>query len=610
MHQSKGCRGSVNPAAEELVADARDLHLVLSHRRDLLPVGAIPLRAFGGLEPVLVADLEELAALREGFEFRFHVAPKRRRVRRDVVHQQVGQSGRRGSHPLIDGLFPGQLPDQKRQSAKVAAQTALLCCVVKPSDAGVELAKQDARADQVGRQGIEQVRCRDGRPQFPRREGVQRVVENPQLRTELAVSAASIHGAEARLPEPATGRQQRVVVDSVGGVLRAGADARVLQVPGHLAGVILEQLLDLGNGARLLGEQNLAGHGFDIGVDQFHPNDEPVAELGQMRRIGRERRLAGANQHQAAVETGLDRFREFGDRRRSILVGADVLLHLVEHEHRMRQVVTVRERAPGGIDELFRRDVLSGRRELRLQRLQDGLLVAGGTGNGVGDRSPEHGTHIEVVEFPPPVLALRLNGRPHRVEQALATQPEAEPRLRVLFGPAARPQEDRENGPAHPVVAAKKGARRRDWRAAGSPGLGVELAQRRLNVSGQGVCNQAAGGGAVGERGVLPQMRRHLQQMRLAAAEVPADPGRVLARSADVAEIPVEDSLQGVAEPAVADEGRQLFAKHFPIPVVGDADAGLSIVREAGAARVAIEQFVDLHGRSTSSSCSVMAWAR
>ena len=98
--------------------------------------------------------------------------------------------------------------------------------------------------------------------------------------------AARVHRLETRLPEAAPDRQQGVVVDPVTLVFRPRPDSRVLEVPRDLAGVGLEQLLDRRNGARLLAEQHLPSHGLDIGVRQFDADNEPVAQLRKVRRIG------------------------------------------------------------------------------------------------------------------------------------------------------------------------------------------------------------------------------------------------------------------------------------------------------------------------------------
>ena len=204
----------------------------------------------------------------------------------DVAHHQVGDGRSRRAHSEVDGSFARQLSDQKRETAEVAPQPTVLRVAVESLNPGVQFAQQHSRADHVGRQSTKEVGGGYRGPQPAPGDNLQRVVEDPQLRPELTVPAASVHRLETRLPEAAPGRQQGVVLDPVTLVLRPRPDPRVLEVPRDLTGVGLEQLLDRRNGGRLLAQQHLAGHGLDIGVRQFDADDEPVAQFRQVRRIG------------------------------------------------------------------------------------------------------------------------------------------------------------------------------------------------------------------------------------------------------------------------------------------------------------------------------------
>ena len=144
---------------------------------------------------------------------------------------------------------------------------------------------------------------------------------------------------------------------------------------------------------------------------------------------------------------------------------------------------------------------------------------------------------------------------------------------------------------------AEKRSRGGHRRLAGAPGVGIELAELRLDLVGQPSAHQAAGRRAVLEGGVHPEMGQHLEQVGLAAAEEAADPRRVLPGRSQVGEVAVEDALEGVAELAVTDEGLDLRAELRPsLRVGGVGDSGLAVVGETTGPRVAIEQLVDLHG--------------
>ena len=122
--------------------------------------------------------------------------------------------------------------------------------------------------------------------------------------------------------------------------------------------------------------------------------------------------------------------------------------------------------------------------------------------------------------------------------------------------------------------------------------------------------NETAGRAPIGKLRVPPEVREHLQQVRLAAAEEAADPGRVLFRSAEVREIAIHDALQRIAELPVAYERLQLGPQLVQRQLFRRIDnTCLSVVGEPGGARVAIEHVVDVH-KTAPPSCSVTPWAR
>ena len=147
-----------------------------------------------------------------------------------------------------------------------------------------------------------------------------------------------------------------------------------------------------------------------------------------------------------------------------------------------------------------------------------------------------------------------------------------------------------------------------EQRPGGSHGLGtepprprVQLPQRMLDGCRKPVVHEAARRLPVLELRVHPQVREHLEKVRLAASEEAAHPDGILARAVEVAEVAFQDPLERVGELALADEGFQLGAQlpHHPL-VPALSDSGLAVVREAHAQRVAVEQ---VHG---SSSCRTL----
>ena len=106
-----------------------------------------------------------------------------------------------GADAEIRAFLPRQLPDEEDQPAEVAPQSPLLAVVVQLLDAGVELVQQHAGADQARRQRVEEIAGGDGRAERAVGHLRERVVQDAQLRPELAVAAGGVDGLEARLPE-------------------------------------------------------------------------------------------------------------------------------------------------------------------------------------------------------------------------------------------------------------------------------------------------------------------------------------------------------------------------------------------------------------------------
>lgn len=123
----------------------------------------------------------------------------------------------------------------------------------------------------------------------------------------------------------------------------------------------------------------------------------------------------------------------------------------------------------------------------------------------------------------------------------------------------------------------------------------VELAQQTAHLVGhQG--HQAARRRAVRELRVGPQVARHLQQVRLAAAEEPADPRGLLACLGEVGQERRQEALDAVGVLALAHERRQLAAQLLEdllVRLVGDA--GLPLVHQGVGRGISLKDVFDLH---------------
>ena len=169
---------------------------------------------------------------------------------------------------------------------------------------------------------------------------------------------------------------------------------------------------------------------------------------------GREGRLAGAHEHDAAVELRLHRLGHLSHGRRAVLGLADVLLHFVEHDDGVRQLTALGQGTPRGLDELLGRDVGRQRGELSDQKLAGRLDVGGEAPIGRDERFGDDRTDVQVVQLVQPALAGRFDRPANAREQPLLAQPEAEPRLGVLRGPAAGTQQNLQHAVADVVDTA------------------------------------------------------------------------------------------------------------------------------------------------------------
>ena len=175
-----------------------------------------------------------------------------------------------------------------------------------------------------------------------------RLVDDPScVRSTPALPARSI-GAERQLPEAAAGRQQRVVGDEVRLVGRLrGAKLRAAEVPVDLAADRVERRLERRDVLGLLAEHDLAHDRLDVLVGQRDLHREAVGQLLQRGRR-RQRALAGGDEQHLALEARRAALDDVLDGERLLVVVADVLLHLVEHDQGERQLALAWSTGGGG----------------------------------------------------------------------------------------------------------------------------------------------------------------------------------------------------------------------------------------------------------------------
>ena len=129
-----------------------------------------------------------------------------------------------------------------------------------------------------------------------------RFVHDFQLGTQHPSLSGLVDGSKGSLPEPAPGRQERVVGDNCCLVGALGFYARAAELSVDFPRDLVERRLDVGNPVGLLAEDDLPDDGLDVGVRQCNCDREPVDELLEGWIRG-ECGLAGSYDEHLAVET-------------------------------------------------------------------------------------------------------------------------------------------------------------------------------------------------------------------------------------------------------------------------------------------------------------------
>ena len=186
-------------------------------------------------------------------------------------------------------------------------------------------------------------------------------------------------------------------------------------------------------------------------------------------------------------------------------------------------------------------------------------------------------------------------------------QPEDELRLGILVGKPDASEQDSKNSLPHEVRATA-------WQAAGCcrqparalPGR-VELSEGAAQIV-RDIWDEAAGRGSVRKSRIDPEVRQHLQKMRLAASEEPADPRGLLTRMRKVLEERLDDPCDPVGILPLADEGTKFSLQLSQRPLIAlVGDSSLALIDE-GLRGIALKQLLDRHTVSPV-PCSVIGMA-
>ena len=442
VRQPHGLDGLLHRGAEELAAPAAQGRRIVGQPG--LPAAelGLPLAALPRLHAVLVVELHQRARFHQLVEERREPSAQGGPVTGQVLDQQVRERFGGGPHPDVGAGFSRELADQEHEGAETGLEIAVGSAVAQLDDGLVDLAQQHAGLQQVGRLLLEQ--------EVGRHHGAHRfvggaadgVVDHAKLGAQLARGPRPVDRAQGVLPEAPADGQQRVVLHQDLVVLAPGADAAAREVAVNLPSARFQGRPDVVDAVLSFRQHDPPDHRLHVLVGQLHVDPETALETLQGRGAG-ERGLPGADEEQAVSEplaAGLD---EILDDIGPVGVLSDVLLHLVEEDDRAGHPAARSQGVLQGGDERVRGDVRR-LRELGAQGLPGLLLAVGEIWIRFKQGPGDEGAHVQVVQLPAKLPALRLDQVTHPVVEAVLAEPEAEPRLGKALGEPRRLEHDSE----------------------------------------------------------------------------------------------------------------------------------------------------------------------
>ena len=608
MHQPYGLHRFLHRGAEELAAPAAHAGQVVG--KLALPVAELgfPFAALPRLQAVLLFELHQRARLHQLVEERRELSAQGGPVPGKVFHQQVRQGLGGGAHPDVGAGLARELADQEHEGAEPGLEVAAGSPVPQLDDGLVKFAQQHAGVQQIGLQFFEQEIRRHHRTERSVGRAPDGFVDDLKLGAQLARHAGAVDGAQGVLPEAPANWEQWVILHQNLVVLAPGADAAAGEVAVDLPGARFQCRLDVVDAVLAFGQDDPPDHRLHVLIRQLHVDPETALETLQGWGAGK-RGLSGADEEQAVAEplaAGFDQvLHDIG------AVGAlsDVLLHLVKDDDGAGHPAAGSQGLLCRRGELFRGDVRR-LRKLGAQRRPGFPFAVCEAGVGGEQCFRDDGAHIQVVQLAPELPACRLDCFLHLVVDAVLLEPEAEARLGVALGEPRGLEHDPEQRQPDAIPGAVEGSGR-GVQPLPPPAEGGDFGQQFPHVGRQP--GKAPGVGAVlGEGVVRPQEAQHLRQVRLAAAEETADPGRRLLRLTLVADVGFKDANEPAAVLPFADEVLQLEAERAALLFGGGVGNGRdALVQKRDLVGVSLENRPVLHiGYPSQSSCAVIGTAR
>ena len=308
------------------------------------------------------------------------------------------------------------------------------------------------------------------------------LMHHTQLAAQLGHGAGGVDGAQHPFPKAPTHGQQRVVGGHHGFVFGDVFQLGAAQVAGDFAEVGAPNLFHLGLGRGFFGKNDLTGDVLNVPVPQHDLHGKAAHQALQVGHAG-QGGLAGAHKQQLAVEVLAKGFGDFLHLEGFFGIGADVLLHFVQHHQRQGKLAVHGQRGFDGRGHLFAGDV-GDLGELLFNELAGFNLRVGQVGAGLEQCLGKVTGHVHVRQLlrqsAPCGKQLSLD----RGQDAFARHPQNQLCLVVLLGQALGLEHDAKQRQTHFVARPGAQLASGGMQSTMAPALGAEFFEVLEHASG------------------------------------------------------------------------------------------------------------------------------
>ena len=229
-----------------------------------------PTGALAGLQAEFGFYCHELARINELLEEFWDLRIELRAVFLQIADEQVHQCFSVGPHTIVYARRAGKFTNQEDEGAQAGAKIAVLAAVTLLADNLVILGFEFSGVEQIGGDLVVDKVCGDDGAHGFRGCLPRGFEDNLQLRAQLSFGAGMVGVTQHLLPEPATGREQRIIGDQEFVVVVSGREASILKMAGKFSLTGFQTLQDRRFLLRLFAEDRLANDALHIGIRKLH----------------------------------------------------------------------------------------------------------------------------------------------------------------------------------------------------------------------------------------------------------------------------------------------------------------------------------------------------